>query len=118
MARRFLARHPDAIGLDLGAGLDSRALRIAPPPTAEWHDVDFPEVIAARRRLLPEAARPHDLAADVTDPAWPPARSPSTATARSPCGPRSGSPSARTSPASPGSPASTTPASPNAGTPS
>ncbi|MGW0203410.1 class I SAM-dependent methyltransferase [Nonomuraea sp. NPDC003201] len=70
IARRFLARHPDAIGLDLGAGLDSRALRIAPPPTAEWHDVDFPEVLAARRRLLPDAARPHDLAADVTGPAW------------------------------------------------
>ncbi|MFF4618553.1 class I SAM-dependent methyltransferase [Nonomuraea jabiensis] len=70
IARRFLARHPDAIGLDLGAGLDSRALRIAPPPTAEWHDVDFPEVVTARRQLLPDGARPHDLAADVTDPAW------------------------------------------------
>ena len=24
IARRFLARHPDAVGLDLGAGLDTR----------------------------------------------------------------------------------------------
>ncbi|MFG6195186.1 class I SAM-dependent methyltransferase [Nonomuraea sp. JJY05] len=69
IAQRFLTRHPGAIGLDLGAGLDSRALRIAPPPTAEWHDVDFPEVVEARRQLLPDGARPHDLAADVTDPA-------------------------------------------------
>src|SRR4051812_40649480 len=28
VAERFLARHPDAVGLDLGAGLDSRVLRI------------------------------------------------------------------------------------------
>ncbi|MEQ4717135.1 class I SAM-dependent methyltransferase [Nonomuraea sp. B19D2] len=70
IAQRFIARHPDAIGLDLGAGLDSRALRITPPPTADWHDVDFPEVITARQRLLPERARPHDIGADVLDPAW------------------------------------------------
>jgi O-methyltransferase involved in polyketide biosynthesis len=28
----FLARHPDAVGLDLGAGLDSRFERLAPQP--------------------------------------------------------------------------------------
>ncbi|MFG1703276.1 class I SAM-dependent methyltransferase [Nonomuraea sp. M3C6] len=70
IAQRFLARHPGAVGLDLGAGLDSRALRIAPPPTADWYDIDFPEVIAARRELLPDRATPHGIAADVTDPAW------------------------------------------------
>ncbi|WP_433445363.1 class I SAM-dependent methyltransferase [Nonomuraea sp. CA-141351] len=50
--------------------MDSRALRIAPPPTAGWHDVDFAEVVTARQRLLPERARPHDIAADVLGPAW------------------------------------------------
>jgi O-methyltransferase involved in polyketide biosynthesis len=70
IARRFIARHPDAVGLDLGAGLDSRALRISPPPTADWYDIDFPEVIDARRDLLPDRATPHGIGADLTDPTW------------------------------------------------
>jgi O-methyltransferase involved in polyketide biosynthesis len=70
VAQRFIARNPGAVGLDLGAGLDTRALRIAPPPTADWYDIDFPEVIAARRHLLPERAHTHNLAADLNDPGW------------------------------------------------
>ncbi|MEU7828076.1 class I SAM-dependent methyltransferase [Nonomuraea sp. NPDC049129] len=58
VAQRFFARHPDGVGLDLGAGLDSRVLRISPPPTADWYDIDFPEVVAARRQLLPARATP------------------------------------------------------------
>lgn len=70
VAQEFVARHPDAVGLDLGAGLDSRALRIALPPTADWYDIDFPEVVAARKQILPDEATPHDVGADLTDPAW------------------------------------------------
>jgi O-methyltransferase involved in polyketide biosynthesis len=70
VAQRFFARHPGGVGLDLGAGLDSRVLRIAPPPAADWYDVDFPEVIEARRVVLPERATPHGIGADLTDPAW------------------------------------------------
>jgi O-methyltransferase involved in polyketide biosynthesis len=66
----FLARHPDAIGLDLGAGLDTRADRIDPPSTVDWYDVDFPAVAAARQRLVPERPNGHVIAADVRDPAW------------------------------------------------
>jgi O-methyltransferase involved in polyketide biosynthesis len=74
IAQRFTAQHPNAVGLDLGAGLDSRALRVAPPPTADWYDVDFPEVIAARRQQVPDRATPHGIGADLTDPTWLPAR--------------------------------------------
>jgi O-methyltransferase involved in polyketide biosynthesis len=70
VAQGFFARHPGAVGLDLGAGLDTRALRIDPPPTADWYDVDFPEVVAARRRLLPQRAHTHDVAADLNDHGW------------------------------------------------
>ena len=45
---RFLARHPNAVGLDLGAGLDTRVVRLDPPSTVDWYDVDFPAVAAAR----------------------------------------------------------------------
>jgi O-methyltransferase involved in polyketide biosynthesis len=70
VAQRFFARHPRAVGLDLGAGLDSRVLRITPPPAVDWYDIDFPEVIAARRQVLPDRATPHGIGADLTDPAW------------------------------------------------
>jgi O-methyltransferase involved in polyketide biosynthesis len=70
VARGFIDRHPNAVGLDLGAGLDSRVVRIAPPAGVDWHDVDFPEVIAARRQLLPQRAHAHGIGADLTDPDW------------------------------------------------
>ena len=70
VASRFLSRHPDGVGLDLGAGLDTRVLRIAPPPTVDWYDVDFPAVIAARAGLVPDRANAHAVGADVTDPDW------------------------------------------------
>jgi len=66
----FLARHPDAVGLDLGAGLDTRFERLAPPATVDWYDVDFPAVAAARQRLIPEHANAHVIGADVRDPDW------------------------------------------------
>lgn len=70
IAQQFADRHPNAVGLDLGAGLDSRALRVALPPAADWYDIDFAEVIAARRQLLPDRATPHGIGADLTDPTW------------------------------------------------
>lgn len=68
--RRFVRREPDAVVLDLGAGLDSRILRVDPPATVDWYDVDFPEVVALRRQLLPHPANAHDVGADLTDEDW------------------------------------------------
>ena len=70
IALSFVTRHPRAVGLDLGAGLDTRVFRIAPPPTVDWYDIDFPEVITARRQLLPECANAHVIGADLTGPDW------------------------------------------------
>ena len=70
VASEFLARHPDAVGLDLGAGLDTRVFRLAPPSTVDWYDVDFPAVAAARQRLLPERPNAHVIGADVTEKDW------------------------------------------------
>ena len=70
VALRFVTSHPDAVGLDLGAGLDTRVFRIDPPAGVDWYDVDFPEVIAARRQLVPERAHAHGVGADLTDPDW------------------------------------------------
>lgn len=68
--RRFVARHPEAVVLDLGAGLDNRAFRVDPPPTVAWYDVDLPAVVAVREQVVPHHACAHDVAADVTDERW------------------------------------------------
>ncbi|WP_197383092.1 class I SAM-dependent methyltransferase [Mycolicibacterium mengxianglii] len=70
MVRRFVLRHPNAVVLDLGAGLDGRISRVDPPTTVEWYDVDFPVVADLRRKLLPQSANAHNVGADLTDPAW------------------------------------------------
>ena len=58
LVRRFVIHHPDAVVLDLGAGLDGRMFRVDPPPTVGWYDVDFPEVVALRPHLLPNVSTP------------------------------------------------------------
>ena len=70
LASGFLTRHPDAIGLDLGVGLDTLMVRIAPPSTVDWYDIDFPAVIAARESLIPGRPSAHGLGADLTGPDW------------------------------------------------
>jgi len=70
VAQAFLNRHPEAVALDLGAGLDTRMSRITVPPAADWYDVDFAEVIEARQRLIPERANAHGIGTDLTDPTW------------------------------------------------
>ena len=54
-ARRFIAAHPDAVVVQIGAGLDARYERLGRPSVTAWYDLDLPEVIALRRELLPES---------------------------------------------------------------
>jgi O-methyltransferase involved in polyketide biosynthesis len=41
LTTRFLADHPDAVVLQVGCGMDSRAFRVNPPASVQWFDVDF-----------------------------------------------------------------------------
>ena len=68
IVRRFVVDHPDAVVLDLGAGLDDRMFRVDPPPTVDWYDVDFPKVAALRPQLLPQPTNAHNIASDLADP--------------------------------------------------
>lgn len=70
VAAGFIRHHPDAVGLDLGAGFDTRMFRLAPPATVDWYDVDFPAVIDVRKRVIPDRPNAHVIGADVTDPDW------------------------------------------------
>lgn len=66
----FLRRHPDAVVLHLGCGLDTRAYRINPPPTVQWFDLDQPGVIELRRKLYDETDTYRMIGSSVTDPGW------------------------------------------------
>ena len=63
----FIAAHPNAVVVELGCGLETRMHRLSPPATVDWYDVDLPDVIALRRRVIPELDRSHLVAASLTD---------------------------------------------------
>ena len=69
-ARGFTARHPGAVVVHIGCGLDSRFERVN-DGQVEWYDLDLPEVIELRRKLIGgEGERYHLLACSVFDSAW------------------------------------------------
>lgn len=69
--REFLDAHPDATVLHLACGLDTRAQRLAPGPSVRWIDLDHPDVVALRERLLPPPPGDYRLVgASVTDDGW------------------------------------------------
>jgi O-methyltransferase involved in polyketide biosynthesis len=70
VVRRFVLRHPDAVVLELGAGLDGRMFRVESLPSVSWIDVDFPQVINLRSQVLPKLANVRSIGSDVTEPSW------------------------------------------------
>ena len=69
-AQDFLVRHPDAVVVHIGCGLDSRFERVD-NGQMEWYDLDLPEVINLRRELIGgEEGRYHLLAGSVLEDAW------------------------------------------------
>ncbi|MDN5915831.1 MAG: class I SAM-dependent methyltransferase [Pseudonocardia sp.] len=73
--REFLTEHPAGTVVELGAGLNTRAERLAGPgdrewPEANWVDVDLPDVTALRRDLLPGSAGRRFVAGSVLDEDW------------------------------------------------
>lgn len=68
--RDFITRHPDAVVVDLGAGLDSGMYRVDPPPTVDWYSVDLPGILALRDRVLPPSRQAHSVPVSLADPRW------------------------------------------------
>jgi O-methyltransferase involved in polyketide biosynthesis len=68
LIRDFAAQHPNALVLDLGCGLDPRAIRCGLSPSADWYDIDYPVVIDTREQFLPPLT--HTIRADLTTPGW------------------------------------------------
>jgi len=69
-ARDFLTAHPDGVVVHIGCGLDTRFERVD-NGLVEWFDLDLPNVIEIRRRLIGvESGKYHLLPYSVFDPAW------------------------------------------------
>lgn len=67
--RNKIANNPDAVVLHIGCGLDNRIERVA-AKKANWYDIDFPEVIAERKKYYIESEFYHMLPADMREPEW------------------------------------------------
>jgi O-methyltransferase involved in polyketide biosynthesis len=69
-AREFLIRHPNAVIVHIGCGLDSRFERVD-NGRVKWFDLDLPAVINLRRKFIgDEHERYHLLGCSVLEDAW------------------------------------------------
>lgn len=69
IVRAFLARHPAAVVINLGAGLDTQFDRVD-NGQVQWYEVDLPEVIAIRRRFFAESSRYRFIAESALSLGW------------------------------------------------
>jgi O-methyltransferase involved in polyketide biosynthesis len=69
--RAFVGKHPDAVVVDLGAGLDSGFYRVAPPPSVDWYSVDLPGILALRDEVLPANQQSHSVPVSLAEKHWP-----------------------------------------------
>ena len=70
VAQAFFAQHPQALGVNLGAGL-SHHFQWLDQGRNRWLDADLPEVMALREALLPvPGGRQQAATVDLTDDAW------------------------------------------------
>lgn len=60
---------PDTVILHVGCGMDSRCIRVG-TENLPWFDVDFPEVIAERKRYFRETDSYHMIGSDIREAGW------------------------------------------------
>ena len=53
MTKEWLASHPGAVVVNIACGLDTRCYRMS--GYAHWYNLDLPETMAVREKLLPES---------------------------------------------------------------
>jgi O-methyltransferase involved in polyketide biosynthesis len=67
--KRYIAEHPRATVVNIGAGLDTTFYRVD-NGLINWYDLDLPAAIDVRRQLLPEPDRVTYVARSIFDPTW------------------------------------------------
>ena len=66
----YLATHPGCTVVNIACGLDTRFQRLDDGHVT-WYDLDLPDVIELRRRLLEDGERHRTIPASALDFAWP-----------------------------------------------
>ncbi len=69
LVRDFFVRYPEGCAVNLGAGLCTRFQRLD-NGRLRWIDLDLPEVVDLRSKLLPAGARQRALTASAAELAW------------------------------------------------
>lgn len=67
--KAYLKLYPNAVIVNLGAGLDTAFNRVDNGQLT-WIDIDLPEVIQLRKKILPPTNREHYIAKSVLDYSW------------------------------------------------
>lgn len=67
--RAWLGKNPGGTVVELGAGFDTRMMRVD-DGLLSWFDLDLPQEVALRRPLIPPGDRSRLLAHDAFDVAW------------------------------------------------
>jgi len=71
MARAYVAAHPACNIVNVGCGLETMFWRVGPDaPDARFYEMDLPEVIETRRRILGAPERDELIAGDAFDLSW------------------------------------------------
>lgn len=68
--QRFVEEHPDGICIAIGCGLDTRYYRIE-HKNIVWYNLDFPDVIALRKKVLDEGEQVKGIGKSALDISWP-----------------------------------------------
>ena len=65
LVKAYLAGHGGAVVVNIACGLDTRCYRVS--GYSHWYDLDLPETIAVRKRLLPESGSVSQIAMSAMD---------------------------------------------------
>lgn len=67
--RKYIAKYPEASCISIGCGFDARFSRVDNKKIA-WYDLDFPDVINARKNFFDSNERVHLIDKSALDPLW------------------------------------------------
>ncbi len=69
IVRAFLAENSGAVVVNFGAGLETTFQRVD-EGSAHWINIDLPDVVALRRKLVPDSERETTIAKSILDFTW------------------------------------------------
>ena len=65
LTQTYLEKHPGAVVVNIACGLDTRCCRVS--GYSRWYNLDLPETIAVRERLMPESGSVSQIAMSAMD---------------------------------------------------